>query len=138
MSASPNLVAVPSEAPGGLDAPRSEHFGHCDCFTLVDVNDGVMGDVAVVANREHGGNCIAPIHLLVTQGVATILVHGIGMRPLIGFRQSGIEVLRVEGETVRACLERFTEGRVERFADQHACGGGHGHGGGGCRGHGPH
>ena len=25
----------------GLNAERSGHFGHCDCFTVVDIVDGV-------------------------------------------------------------------------------------------------
>ena len=29
------LLAIPSMAPGGLDASVSAHFGHCDAFTLV-------------------------------------------------------------------------------------------------------
>ena len=30
-------VAVPSEAPGGLDSARSGHFGRSPYFTLVDI-----------------------------------------------------------------------------------------------------
>ena len=33
-------IAVPSEAPGGLAAPRSGHFGRAECFTMVDLVDG--------------------------------------------------------------------------------------------------
>ena len=33
-------VAVPSEAPGGLDSARSGHFGRSPYFTLVDIVDG--------------------------------------------------------------------------------------------------
>ena len=29
------LVAIPSESPGGLTAVVAAHFGHCDAFTLV-------------------------------------------------------------------------------------------------------
>ena len=38
-------IAIPSEAPGGLDARRSGHFGRCECFTMVDVIDGRVGEV---------------------------------------------------------------------------------------------
>jgi len=43
-------VAIPSQSPGGLGAHRSAHFGHCECFTVVDVNDGSIGEVTIVAN----------------------------------------------------------------------------------------
>ena len=38
------LIAIPSEAPGGLDSTISEHFGHCGAFTIVEVEDGEIGD----------------------------------------------------------------------------------------------
>jgi len=33
-------IAIPSEGEGGLDGMRSGHFGHCDVFTFVDLEDG--------------------------------------------------------------------------------------------------
>ena len=33
-------LAVPTMGEGGLQAERSGHFGHCDCFTLIDIADG--------------------------------------------------------------------------------------------------
>ena len=32
-------IAIPSVLPGGLEAQVGAHFGHCDCYTLVDVED---------------------------------------------------------------------------------------------------
>ena len=32
-------IAIPSVQPGGLDAEVGAHFGHCDLYTLVDVDD---------------------------------------------------------------------------------------------------
>ena len=46
----PTRIAVPSESPGGLHAQRSGHFGRCECFTMVDVADGQIGDIAVLQN----------------------------------------------------------------------------------------
>ena len=34
-------LAVPTMGAAGLNAERSGHFGHCDCFTVVDIVDGV-------------------------------------------------------------------------------------------------
>ena len=34
-------IAIPSVLPGGLEAQVGAHFGHCDCYTLVDVEDGL-------------------------------------------------------------------------------------------------
>ncbi|MCP4680705.1 MAG: dinitrogenase iron-molybdenum cofactor biosynthesis protein, partial [Desulfobacterales bacterium] len=38
-------IAIPSVETGGLDGQRSGHFGHCDAFTLVDVEDGEIKKV---------------------------------------------------------------------------------------------
>ena len=55
-------VAIPSEPPGGLEARRSGHFGRCECFTLVDVSDGEVGDMHVLTNAPHTeGGCMAPV-----------------------------------------------------------------------------
>ena len=47
-------IAVPSLGSGGLDGQRSQHFGHCEAFTLVDVENGeIIGRVkdAMVAGN---------------------------------------------------------------------------------------
>ena len=86
-------IAVPSNAPGGLDAARSEHFGHCELFTLVAVENGKVAEVDTVANVEHGaGGCMAPIALLQDKGIDAVVVGGMGARPLSGFADVGIQV----------------------------------------------
>ena len=48
------LIAVPSEAPGGLDSTISEHFGHCGAFTIVSIANGEIGEVSILENSGHG------------------------------------------------------------------------------------
>ena len=58
-------IAVPSNGNGGLDGQRAGHFGHCDVFTLIDVEDGAIKDVSAVQNEEHvQGGCMVPVNLL--------------------------------------------------------------------------
>lgn len=54
-------IAIPSVLPGGLEAQVGAHFGHCDCYTLVNVEDGaiVKSEVIPSCAHEHGG-CLAP------------------------------------------------------------------------------
>lgn len=33
-------IAIPSNGQGGLDSTRAGHFGHCDAFAFIDVEDG--------------------------------------------------------------------------------------------------
>jgi predicted Fe-Mo cluster-binding NifX family protein len=122
----PKIVAVPSVHPGGLDSQRSGHFGHCEVFTLVSVDNGQIKDVSVVQNPPHvQGGCQAPVNLLHKNGANAIIVGSIGMRPLMGFRQMGIEVYYgPEGETVGAVVDNLLQGRLQLIVEDQVCGGG--------------
>jgi len=121
-------VAIPSMHPGGLESPRSGHFGHCDVFTLVEVENGKILDVSVISNASHSqGGCQVPVNLLHQHGAHALIVGGIGMRPLMGFRQMGIEVyFGPEGDTVGSVLDMLLEGRLQQIGDHEVCGGGGG------------
>ena len=86
-------IAVPSNGAGGLEGTRAGHFGHCDVFTFIDVEDGEIKKVSVLQNEEHvQGGCMVPVNLLASNKVKALVVGGIGMRPLMGFKQVGINV----------------------------------------------
>lgn len=123
-------IAVPSIAEGGLEGQRSGHFGHCDVFTLVDVENGLIKDVSTVSNQEHvQGGCMVPVNLLASHKVNALIVGGIGMRPLIGFRQAGIEVYYdVERPNIRPVVEDLIMGNLPQISHEQVCGGGGGHG----------
>jgi len=123
------VIAVPSMAPGGLEAELSPHFGHCDLFTLVTFDDGQITDVSVVPNVPHQqGGCMAPVNLLTQNGAKVLVAGGMGMRPLMGFNQVGIEVFHSGGLTqVGQVVAALLEGRLPRFGQDHTCGGGEHH-----------
>ena len=117
-------IAIPSVAPGGLDGERSGHFGHCDVFTLVDVEDGVIKEVTTVPNQDHvQGGCMVPVNLLAGHKVNALIVGGIGMRPLAGFRQVGIDVYyEATRPEIRSVVEDFIAGKLPLIGDDQVCG----------------
>ena len=119
-------IAIPSEGQGGLDGQRSGHFGHCDVFTLVDVEEGKIKDVSVLANKEHvQGGCMVPVQLLAENKVQRLVVGGIGVRPLMGFKQVGIDVYHdAERSDIRPVVEDMISGKLPIIADDQVCGGG--------------
>jgi predicted Fe-Mo cluster-binding NifX family protein len=119
------ILAVPSSGSGGLAADRSGHFGRCDCFTIVAIQDGELGEVRVLTNPPHtDGGCLAPVELLASNGVTALVVAGIGGRPLAGFRSAGIEVY-YERQLPKVCdaVEAVRSGVARPIQPQWACGG---------------
>jgi predicted Fe-Mo cluster-binding NifX family protein len=120
-------IAIPSVDNGGLDGQRAGHFGHCDVFTLVDVEEGKIKGVSTIQNHEHvQGGCMVPVNLLAGHNVNALIVGGIGMRPLMGFKQAGIDVYHdaVRPE-IRPVVEDLIAGKLLMISDDQVCGGGH-------------
>jgi len=121
-------IAIPSNGQGGLNGTRAGHFGHCDVFTLVDVENGEIKNVSILQNQEHvQGGCMVPVNLLSENRVSALVVGGIGMRPLMGFRQVGIDVYhdaqRLEIEPV---VKDLIAGKLPEIKNDQVCGGGGG------------
>lgn len=120
------IVAIPSGQPGGLEAPLGAHFGHCDLYTLVSVENGKIKEVDVVPNIPHQqGGCMAPVQYLADKGAGALIAGGMGLRPLMGFNQVGIQVyFGGESTTVGEALYSFLKGNLPEFKQEHTCGGG--------------
>lgn len=119
-------IAVPTNAPGGLAAKRSEHFGHCDLFTLVDVTgDGNITIIQTVSNIEHdAGGCVRPVKLLQENSVNTIVVSGMGAKPLQRFAEAGIKVLFAPAnytEDVQALIDGVVNNKFLPMDEKDVC-----------------
>ncbi|MGD8255921.1 MAG: NifB/NifX family molybdenum-iron cluster-binding protein [Desulfobacterales bacterium] len=122
------VIAIPSSSPGGLDSPLGAHFGHCDLYTLVSVENNQVQDVKVIPNVPHQqGGCMAPVQYLAEKGAKKLIAGGMGMRPLMGFNQVGIEVyFGGNSKTVGDAVALLVEGKLTQFTQEHTCGGGGG------------
>lgn len=120
------MVAIPSAHPGGLDAELGAHFGHCDLYTLVTLKEGRIEDVKTIPNVPHQqGGCMAPVQHLAQNGAKTLIAGGMGMRPLMGFAQVGIDVYYGgDRRTVGQAVAALAEGKLPQFGQEHTCGGG--------------
>jgi predicted Fe-Mo cluster-binding NifX family protein len=121
-------IAVPSNEKGGLDGVRAGHFGHCDVFTIIDVKDGKIENVSTIHNQGHlQGGCMVPVNLLAQNNVNALIVGGIGMRPLMGFNQVGIDVYyEAERQEIKPVVEDLISGKLNIIGNDQVCGGGDG------------
>ena len=119
-------IAIPSNGQGGLDATRSGHFGHCDVFTCFDVENGEIKNISVIENQGHAqGGCMVPVNLLASHNVDALIVGGIGMRPLMGFNQAGIDVYHdSEHAEIKPVVEDLIAGKLSQIRNDQVCGSG--------------
>jgi predicted Fe-Mo cluster-binding NifX family protein len=122
------IIAIPSTAPGGMEAPLGAHFGHCDLYTMVSVEEKEIKSVEVIPNMPHQqGGCMAPVQYLADKGANMLIAGGMGLRPLMGFNQVGIEVYAGgEYQTVGDAVKALINGQLPQFSQEHTCGGGGG------------
>lgn len=119
-------VAVPTNSPGGLEAERSDHFGHCELFTLVDIDvNKEIKDVKLIENGDHqAGGCLVPVKVLHDAGAEVIVVGGMGARPMHGFADVGIAVYfadRASYTTVQAVVDAYVAGVLPRMQADQVC-----------------
>ncbi len=119
-------VGIPSTHPGGLNAAFGAHFGHCDLYTVIDIEDGKITAISTLPSVPHQqGGCMAPVQYLADNGVNVLLARGMGMRPLMGFNQVGIAVYYAgNAPTIGAAVETFLSGGLQEFTQEFTCGGG--------------
>jgi predicted Fe-Mo cluster-binding NifX family protein len=112
-------IGIPSDSPGGLHAGVSEHFGHCDLFTAVEIEGGQVMNVWTIDNEgEH--NCMVPVMKMANAGVSTVLIGGIGRRPLMEFQNNGIRVFVGAAGTVQDAVSTYLRGRLREATLQDA------------------
>ena len=123
------VVAVPSAMPGGLDAQIGMHFGHCDIYTIVEIEDNKIKSVSTLENVPHQqGGCLAPVQHLASHNVNVLLAGGMGMRPLMGFQQVGVQVFFAGNQlTVGSAVNAYIAGQLQPFSLEFTCGGGNAH-----------
>lgn len=117
------IIAIPSETPEGLAAPRSGHFGHTPYFTLATLENDQITKLEVYQNVDHDAvGCGGVIDFAMSLGIDAMITVGMGMRPLTRFTNGGIKVYsdRVS-QTVADALIRFVEEEPNLMDPADAC-----------------
>jgi len=103
-------IAVPV-----LGGRLSPHFGHCDTFSLIDVDDSTK---ALIATEQIEAPAHEPGLLprwLGERGVTVIIAGGMGGRAQALFGERGIEVVvGAPSDTPEAVVAAYLNGTLER------------------------
>jgi len=117
-------VVVPSMKPGGMDSDVSAHFGHCEVFTLVELEGKKVKKASLLENpKEH--DCMVPVELMVKRGVKTVLIGGIGRNPLLGMQNAGIDVYIGASGKVKDAISDYQQGILRLAKADDVCRGCH-------------
>jgi len=127
-------VCIPSSDAGGLDARSGAHYGRAPWFHVVETDDDSCVSVQNPACHTREGGC-HHTSMLKRLGVDAIAGVMIGRGAHASLTEAGIDVLQVEGLTVRDVRTAVREGRARPMDFGSACEGqhhqhrhGHGHG----------
>jgi predicted Fe-Mo cluster-binding NifX family protein len=118
-------IAIPTEGEGGIDAPRSAHFGHADSFTIIDVEGGVVTSDAAIVNPPHAsGRCGSVVGTLAQHGVGVAIVVGMGGGPRTAMASHGMQALFDDrSATPREAVAAYLAGGLAPFGADHQCAG---------------
>jgi predicted Fe-Mo cluster-binding NifX family protein len=113
-------ISIPSLRPGGLEADVSAHFGHCELFTAVEIDENEIKKVWTIDNKgEH--NCMIPVQKMRQEGIDTVLIGGIGRKPLMEFQRMGIRVHFGANGTVKNAVSDFLNDCLKEATMEDVC-----------------
>ncbi len=84
-------IAIPCVGHASLQAEVSPHFGRCDSYAIVTLEEGRIKSTESVSNEGHS-DCVSPVRALAEKGVSLMLVEAMGMRPYLACRGLSFQV----------------------------------------------
>jgi predicted Fe-Mo cluster-binding NifX family protein len=113
-------LAIPCIGQATLQAQVSPHFGHCDSYAIVTIEEGKVKTIEPTSNKEHS-DCSEPVRALVANKVNLMLVGGMGMRPYMAFKELGIEVRCGVKGTVAEAVQSYLKGETLPMTQDEMC-----------------
>ncbi len=114
-------IAIPCLGEATPSSQVSPHFGRCDSYAIITIQDGKVESVESLSNSTHT-DCSSPVRRLAEQGVELMLVAGMGMRPYMSFRQQGIDVRYGISGTVAEALQSYINNETTPMTEETLCG----------------
>ena len=113
-------IAVPCVGQANLQAPVSPHFGRCDSYAIVTLEEGEVKAIESISNEAHS-DCGGSARMLVVNGVGLMLVGAMGMRPYLALKELGIDVRCGITGTVAEAVESYLKGETLPMPEDTLC-----------------
>ncbi len=116
-------IAIPSMSDSGLESDVCAHFGSCEYFTIVDVQDKAIAGIRAISNGSPDGehNCATPSIILKSHNFETVLVSGIGGRPLMSLTEKEIKVFAGAVGKVSDAVQDYNNGLLRELSTNGTC-----------------
>jgi len=116
------------------DGMVSAHFGHCQAYTLVDIEDGSATNTNAIPAPPHQPGILPPF--LADKGANIVIAGGMGPRAVELFEAQGIKVISGVQGSIDQVVEAYIAGTLKsgenlcdsHHGDGHDCGDNHGEG----------
>ena len=107
----------------GLESDVCVHYGSCEYFTIVDVHNKDIASIKAISNLSPEGehNCAAPSIILKSHNVDTVLVSGIGGRPLMSLAEKNIKIFSGITGKVSNAVEDYNNGLLQELSTNGTC-----------------
>ncbi|HWS24782.1 MAG TPA: NifB/NifX family molybdenum-iron cluster-binding protein [Anaerolineales bacterium] len=106
-------VVVTAENEKGLQSPVSGHFGHAAYFTIIEVNEGKIGEVSVHANPHVENHKPGQVPIYINSLNANVIITGgMGESAAKVFDKVGIEAYTTAFGTVEQAITAYLEGKL--------------------------
>lgn len=104
-------IAVSAEGPS-IDAQVSLRFGRAPYFVLVDTDSMHIEVIENPFINQMSGVGIQVAQLMTEKGIEAIITGHVGPKAFEVLRQAGIDIVSVEGGSVKDAIEAFKEGKT--------------------------
>ena len=115
-------IALPCIGRANLQAQISHHFGCCDSYAIVTVEESEIKAIESesIRNRNHS-RCTESVRALVKYGVSLTLTGTMGVGGWEAARKLGIEVRRGITGTVAEAIESYLKGETLPMGEDALC-----------------
>jgi len=113
-------IAVPATSDNQVDG----HFGHCEHFNIITVNNNKIDGVEVLQSAQECGCKSNIASVLAEKGVTLMLAGGIGGGAINVLNSAGVEVVRGCSGDINEVVNEFLKGNIVDSGStctQHQC-----------------